>query len=53
MTNKELLICIDAKLKELKVQFDNHLVHHFRVTLVLLGVTGSAIITLLAFLLSK
>ncbi len=51
MTNKELLICIDAKLKELKVQFDNHLVHHFRVALVLLSVTGSAIIALLVLLL--
>ena len=51
MTNKELLICIDAKLSELKKQFDNHLTHHFRITLVLLSVTGSAIITLLVLLL--
>ena len=53
MTNKEMLVCIDTKLKELKVQFDNHLCHHFRITLILLGITGSAIITLLAFLLSN
>ena len=51
MTNKELLICIDAKLKELKVQFDNHLVHHSRVALVLLSITGSAIIALVVLLL--
>lgn len=51
MTNKELLQCIDRKLNELKKQFENHLIHHFRVTLVLLSVTGSAIITLLVLLL--
>ncbi len=51
MTNKELLICIDTKLKKLTTQFDNHLAHHFRVALVLLSITGSAIIALLVLLL--
>ncbi len=51
MTNKELLMCIDTKLNELKIQFENHLSHHFRITLVLLGVTCSAIIGLLVALL--
>ena len=51
MTNKELLICIDKKLGRLEEQFNNHLSHHFRVALVLLSITGSAVITLLVLLL--
>jgi hypothetical protein len=30
----DLLVCIEEKLKELKVQFGNHLKHHFAITLV-------------------
>ena len=51
MTNKELLVCIDTKVDELRTQFDNHLSHHFRIALVLLGITGSAIVALLVTLL--
>ncbi len=47
MTNKEMLVCIDVKLSELKVQFENHLLHHFRIALVLLGITSSAVVGIL------
>ncbi|KKL50920.1 hypothetical protein LCGC14_2300670 [marine sediment metagenome] len=45
MTNKELLICIDVKLKELQKQFDNHLKHHFLITLAACGAGVGAILT--------
>lgn len=51
MTNKEYLICIDAKLKALKEQFDNHLKHHLAVTIALITVTGGAITALILTLL--
>ena len=51
MTNKELLVCIDTKLNELKAQFENHLSHHFRIALVLLTITGAAIIATAAAIL--
>ena len=51
MTNKELLIKVITKLDILEEQFSNHLAHHFRVTLFLLSITGSAMIALLVLLL--
>ena len=47
MTNKEYLICIDEKLNELKEQFNNHLKHHFAVSIALLTITGGAITALI------
>lgn len=56
-TNKELLVCIDAKLKALKEQFDNHLKHHFIVTLAVcttgVGAILTTIGTLVVFILTK
>lgn len=59
-TNKELLVCIDVKLKALKDQFDNHLRHHdihsqryFLVTLASLSATLTVIGTLIVFILTK
>jgi len=42
----DLLVEVNTILKELKVDFDNHLVHHFRYSLLAWGVALSAIITL-------
>lgn len=46
----DLLICIDAKLRELKKQFDNHLSHHFKITLLAIGTALSAFTTLIVLL---
>jgi len=53
ITNREYLICIDAKLKALKEQFDNHLKHHWLVTIPLITITGGAITALIVALLTK
>lgn len=53
MTNKEYLVCIDTKLKDLKKQFDNHLHHHLLVALALISVTGGAITALIIALLRQ
>lgn len=53
MTNRDYLVCIDAKLKELKKQFDNHLHHHLLITIALITVTGGAITALIVALLRK
>lgn len=53
MTNKEYLICIDTKLKELKEQFTNHIRHHWLVTIPLISITGAAITALIIALLRK
>jgi len=45
-TDHDLLICIDAKLKVLKEQFENHLNHHFRYSLMAWGIALGAIVTL-------
>jgi len=42
----DILIRMEVILKELKVDFDNHLVHHFRYTLLACGVALSAIVTM-------
>ena len=52
MTNREYLICIDVKLKELQKQFSNHIKHHWLVTIPLISITGGAIIALIIALLS-
>ena len=41
-TDHDILICVEEKLKELKHQFDNHLRHHWAVTLAALsaGIIG-------------
>jgi hypothetical protein len=46
MNDHDLLIEVHTIVKELKVDFDNHLVHHFRYSLLAWGVALSAIITL-------
>lgn len=57
MTDHDLLTCIDAKLKGLKDQFDNHLKHHFAITLAACGAGVGAILTtigtLVVFILTK
>ena len=53
MTNREYLICIDIKLKELKEQFSNHIKHHWMVTIPLIVITGGAITALIVALLTK
>ena len=47
MTDHDLLIRMDEKLDALKVSFDNHLRHHARYTYLLLGITISAVISLI------
>lgn len=47
MNDHDLLICIDAKLKELKIQFDNHLQHHFRYNIMAWGIALAALIGLI------
>ena len=42
----DILIRMEVILKELKIDFDNHLVHHFRYTLLACGVALSAIVTM-------
>ena len=47
MTDHDLLVCIDTKLKELKEQFNNHLKHHWAVTIPLISIVGGLIIALI------
>jgi len=42
-TNKELLIRLDVKVDYLTTKICNHLAHHFKVNIVLLGAALSAI----------
>lgn len=53
MTNREYLVCIDAKLTGLKEQFSNHLRHHWMVAIPLISITGAALIALILALLRK
>lgn len=53
MTDHDLLVCIDVKLKELKKQFDNHLKHHWAITIPLIGIAGSLVVALLIALCTK
>ena len=46
MSDHDLLVEVNTILKELKVDFDNHLQHHFRYTLLACSVALGAIITL-------
>ena len=46
MSDHDLLIESVTILKELKVDFDNHLSHHFRYSMLACGVALSAIVTL-------
>lgn len=46
MNDHDLLIEAITILKELKVDFDNHLKHHFRYSMLAWGVALSAIVTL-------
>ena len=45
-SDHDLLVEVNTILKELKKDFDNHLIHHFRYSLLAWGVALSAIITL-------
>jgi len=42
----DILICLEVKLKELKADFENHLIHHFRYSIMAWGVALGAIVTL-------
>lgn len=53
MTDHDLLICIDIKLKELKQQFANHIKHHWMVTIPMIGITFGSIVSLIITLLTK
>lgn len=53
MTDHDLLICIDAKLRELKLQFSNHILHHWWVTIPLIGITIGSITSLIIALLTR
>lgn len=46
MNDHDLLIEAVTILKELKVDFDNHLVHHFRYTMLISSIALGAIVTL-------
>ena len=47
-TDHDILICIEEKIRELRHQFDNHLHHHWAVTLVAIsaGLIGMVNITI-------
>lgn len=51
-TDHDILICIEEKIKELRLQFDNHLKHHNMYTIALLTITGGAIGSLIIALVS-
>ena len=53
MNDHDLLVCIDVKLKELKIQFTNHLRHHFAVNIVLLTSTLSLAAAVLVLVIKK
>lgn len=46
MNDHDLLVEINTILKELKTDFDNHLNHHFRYSMLACGVALTAIVTL-------
>lgn len=45
-----MLVKVLTKLESLEIQFNNHLSHHFKITLFLLSITGSVVIALLVLL---
>jgi len=47
MTDGERLIKIETILNELKADFDNHLSHHFRYTIMAWGIVLAAVIGLI------
>jgi len=46
-TDHDLLVCIDVKLKELKKHFENHIKHHWMVTIPLISIIGGLIVALI------
>ena len=46
MSDHDILIEMNTTLKELKTDFDNHLNHHFRYSILACGVALTAIVTL-------
>ncbi len=42
-SDHDILICIEERLSELKIQFSNHLKHHNTYAIALLTITGGAI----------
>lgn len=51
-TDHDILVCIEEKLKELKLQFNNHLKHHNTYALALLTITGGAVGSLIIALIT-
>ena len=45
-SDRDLLICLEVKLKELQKDFENHLIHHFRYSIMAWGVALGAIVTM-------
>jgi len=45
-SDHDVLICLEVKLEEIKTDFENHLVHHFRYSIMAWGVALGAIVTL-------
>jgi len=43
----DVLICIEVKLKDLKTNFDNHLQHHFRYTIMAWTATIGLVVALI------
>ena len=48
-SDHDLLTCIDVKLGELKVQFENHLSHHFWYTTFAWTTVVTLLVTLIVF----
>lgn len=46
MNDHDLLVEVNTILKELKKDFDNHLVHHYRYAMLISSVALGAIVTL-------
>lgn len=53
MNDHDLLVCINVQLAELKLQFSNHLKHHFMIALAAWGTALGAIVTLAIYIITN
>ena len=51
MSDHDILIQVNVKLDELKKQFDNHLKHHWAISVTLLSITITSLISVLVMVL--
>jgi len=46
-SDHDLLVCIDVKLRTLTKHFENHIKHHWMVTIPLISIIGGLVVTLI------